>query len=169
MDIYDEYAVQTVPTAQEKGIRIALIVIAVLGFVGSLYIWWLIIPGIIATGLAIWYWPRLNYEYEYILSKDELNIDKIIAKQSRKSLASLNLQEMELFTNDPAEVRRFQASGQTKSYSYTGTPGQGQSCWVLIRTKSQPELFEITCNEDMIKDMRRAWPQKCKIQMKKAI
>lgn len=160
MEIYDEYCVRTTATQKEKVTAIALIALAFLGVAGA-FLWWpLLIAGIVFGAAAVWYWPRLHYEYEYELYSTEMDIAKIINKADRKTLATIDLQQMEFFTNDAGQIR---AGNQARVYDYAGDPGQGENCWIVVRSDAGLEIFKITADVQMFKDLRRAWPQKARL------
>lgn len=53
---------------------------------------------------AIWYGyylllGRFSIEYEYILTNDEMDIDKILAKKGRKHVADINFREINICAN----------------------------------------------------------------------
>lgn len=163
--MYQEFAVDCKPNKKEITSMIVALVLAVLGVALTFFFWPCILITIISVCFAVWYKARLDYEYEYILTDDELTVDKVIAKSNRKQMASINLKEMELFTNDPSAVQYYRQGGKCTYKNYTGDPGQGSDCWILERTKEHPNLYEITCSPDMIKDIRRFYPQKTKMVM----
>lgn len=105
---------------------VLLEILTVLGFfVGSVIVFFLITAfsptlALIAAAAAAfgcwWLLRRFQVEYEYILTNDTLDVDKIIAKSSRKRVISINLREIEMLApaND-AHRREFQSAGiQTK-------------------------------------------------------
>ena len=95
-----------------------------LGFY-SLYFFPLLTVGIFVLALAYFYNRTIHVEYEYILMKDELTIDKIINKSKRKRLYAVDLQYLEVFTynnkaltqkysNEKVKVKRFHSKDENE-------------------------------------------------------
>lgn len=58
-------------------------------------IWLLAVAG--SIWLAVYMWKGLNTEYEYIVTNDDLDIDKISGKRKRKRLISVDLKSVDDF------------------------------------------------------------------------
>lgn len=99
---------------------------------GSIGIVW---GGIVLAG-------RLNVEYEYIIAGDEIQVDKIFNKRSRKTLCSFKLRSAEAFY---ASEKRLQdativdACGEGQKYTVEfNDPSDGKT--VLIFTPDEKTL-----------------------------
>ncbi len=102
MDSYAEYLVKKAPTSQDQG-RKALILIAALlicagtnflvRFTGPL----ILVLTIVAIYGAYYLFTSQNVEYEYIVTNDELDIDKVIAKRKRSRLISVEIGKFTAF------------------------------------------------------------------------
>ncbi len=103
MDIFSEYIV----SRRMRGADYAIMaVIAMIAAVLSCYIF-MFIPaypnwgGILAVVIAGVWWgaykiaQRRNIEFEYILTNHELDIDKIVSRNSRKRLCTINFNKIE--------------------------------------------------------------------------
>lgn len=105
MDIFLEQLVKHKKTTADYVkivlLTIAAVVITVVGFIANLmfskYLFglgYLVIAG-------IWYgyyllFQTFNIEYEYIMTNDEMDIDKVVAKRGRKSVITVNFREIEI-------------------------------------------------------------------------
>ena len=98
-DIFNEKLVKKLPDGKTTLIKIlsgvAAIAIMTLGLmyagIASLLI-------IAAVGAGIFFlWQQLEVEFEYILTNDELDVDKIIARDRRKSLLVVSVKDFEVF------------------------------------------------------------------------
>ncbi|MDR0904097.1 MAG: hypothetical protein LBM59_05650 [Ruminococcus sp.] len=96
MDIFHEQIVKK----QLRGLRLLAMIAIIIGFVLALAATFIFLSFIglmaflIMAGLAYLGWyivTGFNIEYEYILTNDELDIDKIIAKRKRKRLISIKM------------------------------------------------------------------------------
>ena len=50
-----------------------------------------------AIWLSVYFWQGLNVEYEYIVTNDDLDIDKIVGKRKRKRLMSIDIKSIDEF------------------------------------------------------------------------
>lgn len=120
MDIFYEYMVKRKKTGVDKlyvaGIALAAVLVTFImlfcmmlfGTSGLGGVFLLLIVG--AWYGAVYLVKRRNIEFEYILTNGTLDIDKIMARASRKRIISLNLREIEACC--PAnDGRNFAANG----------------------------------------------------------
>lgn len=105
MDSYCEYIVKKKNGGKELAIQ-ALIVVAALAVFALFMVLGAVIPNfsMITTLLAFGALyggyrliTNMNVEYEYIVTNGEMDIDKIIAKRSRKRLLTVNARTFEQF------------------------------------------------------------------------
>ena len=86
-----------------KGVVIAgaIAIIALLGYITVLFQFTTALFCLVATAGAIWLavyiMQGLNVEYEYIVTNDDLDIDKISGKRKRKRLISVDLKSVDDF------------------------------------------------------------------------
>ena len=103
MDTFGEQLVKKATTGADWAKRIG---IAVLGLVLATVLMWLsfftgfMILTMLAVGALfglVWLLTGMSYEYEYILTNDDLDIDKISGKRKRKRLITLKMNTAEEF------------------------------------------------------------------------
>lgn len=103
MDTFGEQLVKKATTGADWAKRIG---IAVLGLVLATVLMWLsfftgfMILTMLAVGVLfglVWLLTGMSYEYEYILTNDDLDIDKITGKRKRKRLITLKMNTVEEF------------------------------------------------------------------------
>lgn len=86
------------------GISAAAILIAsalmFLAIITSCYT--LVIPAVLVLFGGVWLMGQTNVEYEYIITNNEMDIDKIIGKSKRKRMITVNLSQAEEFAPYPA-------------------------------------------------------------------
>lgn len=105
MDIFHEYIVTKKKEAKDYVITFLLIAAAtfltfVLALLTMMYSQYLSSIGLLLIVGAWWGAVYLiksrNIEYEYILTNNELDIDKIAARRARKRMCTINFKEIEL-------------------------------------------------------------------------
>ena len=126
-DIFNEKLIRKLPSGKDlilKGaIGFAAIVImtAAIMFVGLMSI-----PVVLTVGVCVYFaYKQFEVEYEYILTNDELDVDKIIARERRKSVISVDVRSFEIFApvkdeykremENPEIVQKIDASSSVKS------------------------------------------------------
>lgn len=109
MDNIAEQLVSKQPTSAD---RAKLVLISVAGILlASAVMFFAIITGfmvlvIIAVGLiagTVYYISGAYVEYEYIITNDEMDIDKIIGKRKRKRMITVDLSAAEAFAPYPSD------------------------------------------------------------------
>lgn len=107
MDTYSEQLVGRTSTGADKAKKILISVGAIL--IASVLMWLSIVFGIYsliflvfgALGGGVYIVSNMDVEYEYIVTNDEMDIDKIIGRRKRKRMISLDLNSVEDFGSYP--------------------------------------------------------------------
>ncbi len=130
MDIFCEYIIKRKKTVTDTIIQMGCVFGATfLSFLAIMFSPYLMGLELIAIA-GIWYGAvylirKQNIEYEYILTNSVLDIDKIMAKRSRKRVVSINLAHIDSFM--PADAKRENPSA--KVLDLTGDiGGKGVYC-----------------------------------------
>lgn len=112
-----------------------------------------------ACGVACYFLSLYgNVEYEYLYVDKELQIDRILAKNSRKRMETLDLNQMEILAPirshelDPYRNRQ----GKTLDYS-TGEEDHDNQKYMLV-VNDKKIIFEPT--EELVKTVRMLAPRK---------
>lgn len=108
MDTYSEQLVTRTPTGGDKAKKILISISAIL--IATLLMWLsivfaaytliLLVFGVL--GLGVYLVSNMDVEYEYIITNDEMDIDKIIGRRKRKRLITIDLRSAEDFAPYPA-------------------------------------------------------------------
>lgn len=64
----------------------------------------MVILAVLVLAGGVWLLGNFNIEYEYILTNNDLDIDKVIGKRKRKRMISLDVSTAEAFAPYPAET-----------------------------------------------------------------
>lgn len=103
LDTFGEQLVKKATTGADWAKRIGL---TVLGLIVATALMWLsfftgfMVLTLISVGVLfglVWLLTGMSYEYEYILTNDDLDIDKITGKRKRKRLITLKMNTVEEF------------------------------------------------------------------------
>ncbi len=130
MDLFMEYLVQHKRTGKDFLIIFGIIAAAFVLLALSTLL--LLVPAVsgiwllIAAGIVFFAYKLINrtsVEYEYILTNNELDIDRINAKSTRKRVANINFAGIDICAckDDPAHKSEFENSSSiTKTIDCTG-------------------------------------------------
>ena len=117
------------------------------------------ISGGVDSSVAAYLLKVFNYvEYEYLYIDKELQIDRILAQNSRKRMETLDLNELEVLAPIRShELDRYRNRNvKTKDYS-SGTEENNASKYMLVVNDKQI-IFEPT--EEMVKTIKMFAPRK---------
>lgn len=119
----------------------------ILGFVGMV--------GIVA---AVFLFPRLNVEYEYIFCDGQLDFDKIMGGNKRKNILKVDMEDMEICGPIKAgELAPFK-NLKTKDFSSRSADGSIYAAIVSIKGENYRILFDPS--KKMLEAMRMKSPRK---------
>lgn len=135
----DHYSEQLV-TKRRTGGDTAKIALTLLGgiLIGSVIIyfalltgmWALIIGGMLLVGLGAWLAAGFGVEYEYIVTNNELDIDKILGKRKRKRMITIDI------------------SKSTSFEPYPGTQDAEADVTVHASTGMEKDAYCLVCNHN---------------------
>ncbi len=104
--------------------------------------------------------PGFELEYEYLYLDREISIDKIMSKQKRKKVRTLELNKMEKMCPINSHELDSYKSRKVKVSDYSSGE-DGAKIWVIVYIgKDGEELVGFEPNEEMIKAVRNVYPRK---------
>ncbi len=136
-------------------LAIACLLIAILGsfvfFIGA----------IIFAAVAYFVIPRFDIEYEYLYIDKEISIDKIMSKEKRKHVYTVDLNRMQLMAPVTShELDSYRARG-VKSYDFTsGTEDANKYSIVYEGASEGTVLVDIEPNGEMLRAIKNVFPRK---------
>ncbi len=160
MDIYSEQLV----VKKRTGGDIAKIVLTLLGsmLVGAAVIYFslmsgflvLVIGGMLIIGFGAWLAAGFGIEYEYIITNNEMDIDKILGKRKRKRMITVDLSKSSEFGSMP------EADEKDADVTVYASTGMEEDARVLICEHSDYGTVKIIFNpnENTRKAMEQGLP-----------
>lgn len=151
MDRFSEQLIPKVPDGKVFLIRGAiialdLVVIAVIVLAYLIFGLGVLTLGLVAIIASVWLTKYLidgtNIEYEYIVTNDDLDIDKIIGQRKRKRLITINLKtvtELEPYVNET------ELKADVTAVAHDGT---GENLWYLISQTESSGTIALLFNPD---------------------
>lgn len=157
-DFYTEQLVKRKTSGKDVMIKILLIAVTVLSFLIVPILPFLLIIPVLLIVLDYFMFRRLDLEYEYLYVNGDLDIDKIMGKQKRKRVFSMNVSEMELLAPMGAGELNQYRNAKVLDYS-SNTPNS--RCYVMVIVKNGQQVKMIFEPEQVILDgIRMLAPRK---------
>ena len=165
-DIYMEYMIKKKPDAAVWTRRVTiwltmglvvLLAVASLPFFMSLA--FLILPAacLLIWGLKILH-KRLNVEYEYTLTNNELDIAAIYGQSRRKKLLTVDCRSFELFAPDKEEYKsEYESQTVTKRLDYSSSPKAERRCFAVFNDKGGARAVVFFEPTDRMKDAMKVY------------
>lgn len=110
MDTFSEQLVPKISTGADKAKKILISLAAIL--LASVLMWLAIVYGVYSLIIlvllilygGVWLVSNMNVEYEYIITNNEMDIDKIIGRRKRKRMITIDLSAAEDFAPYSSEI-----------------------------------------------------------------
>ena len=138
---------------------VLLIILCGLGYVAHIIGMFSFLLALVAFGIvyAMWYFiSQLNLEYEYIITNGDLDVDKIIAKRSRKRFMSVNCRDISEFGKyDPDKF-----GNRTFSQRIVAATVDENAFYAVFSPKDEGEaLLIFSPNEKTLNSMKKFAPR----------
>ena len=172
-DVFLEYIVKRRPEPKTSLIKVAIVLaVVVISYLGLVLltssealrqfaqIYLLLLAGIIYGAYRLFI--SFNYEFEYIVTNGELDVDKIIARRSRKRMCTIRPVEVEIMAPYNDEYKNQYDRGEFALTVDASSSKYAQNRWfILADTKKWGRvrlMWEPT--DKMIDNMRTYMPRK---------
>ena len=141
--------------------RIILYALALICFLLSLQSGLFLIGTAVFAALAYFFLPTLDIEYEYLYIDKEISIDKIMSKEKRKHVYTVDLNKMDVIAPfNSHELDSHKARG-AKVYDYTSREEDAKVYSIVYAAGDEGTvLVNIEPNEEMLRAIRNVFPRK---------
>lgn len=136
------------------GFAIACVLMAFLG------VFALFLLAIVFAGAGYLVAPLADIEYEYLYLDKEISIDKVIAKQRRKRVMSIDLNKAEIFAPSKSHSLDSYRNRQHVEKNFSSGSEDAKTYTVVFSDKEQMQLVTIEPNEEMIRAIKMVFPRK---------
>ena len=157
-DFYTEYLVKQKPSGKTYAIKAALIAVTVCTFLLMFSIPFGFFIPMIMIFVDVFMFRRLDLEFEYLYVNGDLDIDKIMAKQSRKRVFSTNVKDIEIMARvGYAELKPYE---RLKTIDCSSAMPNHKIYGLVANYKGQNVMILFEPNEIIVKGMRMLAPRK---------
>ncbi|MFA9465245.1 MAG: DUF6106 family protein [Velocimicrobium sp.] len=134
---------------------VAIVCIGLLLFSGQVILQIIGAAGIVAI---IYFYPRLNYEYEYIYCDGQIDFDKIMGGSKRKTIFKMDMDEMEICGSiKTAELAAFK---DLKTKDFSSGLNDAKTYALIARLNNERVRVLFNPSEKMVELMWRKSPRK---------
>jgi hypothetical protein len=158
---YAEAGVKRKDTPLTLFLRFIMIVGIVVGFLlillGSLFS----IAGIVMAALLIYFYRKLNVDYEYVYVDGQIDFDRIISKSKRKTMLRIDLEQAEIVAPEGSHALDSfsnQTGYERKDFSSRSNTAKPYIIYAKASEKKLRIAFEP--NEKMLSLMKQKSPRK---------
>ena len=175
MDIFIEYIVKRQRGMKENVITAAIILsVPTLIFLALMMMTTALAPFafLAAVGvlvLAYFLIVRMNVEFEYIITNDEMDIDKITAKKTRKRIITIDLKKVDLISSVNNRDFKSELESPRTNIIWANSNSAGNTYFINFTKDGQTYRVFIDANEKMLEAMKVAAPRKVHTLRKRAL
>lgn len=126
------------------------------------FLGWIIMfaVAIVIACVAYFVIPMFDIEYEYLYLEKELSIDKVIAKERRKHVYTIDLNKVEKIAPEGShELDSYQSREHISKDFSSGMP-DAKNVIVVYEEHGQPALIKIQSNDELLKAIKTVFPRK---------
>ncbi len=161
---YGEYLVSKKKRPVDSALKIILTVITILFvFAGFLHILFLI--GAVLAGIANYLYSRnVDLEYEYLYVDKELTIDKIMNKQARKHVKTLELSKMEVLVKEKSHEVEGYRRRIKKTYDFSSGASETEKYVMMYNEEGDIVQILLEMDEHMLNCIKAVFPRQVNIE-----
>ncbi len=116
------------------------------------------IIGILGIAGIIYYYPKLNYEYEYIFCDGQIDFDKISGGNKRKTILKIDMDEVEIC--GPVREAQLEQYKNLKTKDFSSKQENGNTYAVIVRVNNEKIRILFDPSQKMVDFMRMKSPRK---------
>lgn len=162
---YGEYLVSRKKRPIDSALKIILTVIIILFvFAGFFHIIFLI--GAVFTGIVYYFYSKkVDLEYEYLYVDKELTIDKIMNKQVRKNVKTLELSKMEILAKEKSYKVDEYRSKIKKTYDFSSGSPEAEKYVMMYNEEGEIVQILLEMDEHMLNCIKAVFPRQVTIEI----
>lgn len=116
--------------------------------------------GLVFLGVAYFVLPMMDLEYEYLYLDREISIDKVMGKEKRKHLATINLNAVEKIAVSKSHEMDSYKARPHKDVDYSSRQEGALTYIVPFEKDGELTLYTLEMNEEMVKAIKNVFPRK---------
>lgn len=161
-DIFNEKLIRKLPDTRDTLLKGAIGAAAIaIMTVSFMYVGIMSLLIVLGVGVGVYFANKqFEVEFEYILTNDELDVDKITARERRKQLLSVNVRSFEVFAPVRDEYKReFEDSTVAKRIDASSSPKSTKRWFAVFRDGEKRTLLIFEPGKKMRASIRQLIPR----------
>lgn len=163
MDVFKEQLIEVKQNSKTTVKKTAIIIVAIIIAVVAMAFGGTFIGPLVVVGLlfgASYLIKGMNLEYEYILTNNELDVDKIMNKERRKRCFTIDLKEINVMAHIDDAVRKPEVDRAQKTIDISSGEKGANTYVIVFSYKNELTKLIIEPNDDMKKEIFKQAPSK---------
>ena len=104
--------------------------------------------------------PTFDLEFEYLYVNGELDVDKIMSRQKRKRVLSVDVKELEIMApSESHALDSYNNRQNIKTYNFSSLDPQHKTYTMIVKGDKEMKRVIFEPNEVILKDMKRIAPR----------
>lgn len=165
-DLYSEWIVKRKTPVWAFPIKIMMMLFTIVLFLIALgrAMWLLIIIAAAFGYLTYFIGLNLDLEYEYLFVKGELDIDKIMGKQTRKKCLVLDMDQIDVIAPEDSYALDAFKNDSYKKMDFSSRIAEHKKYVIYGNYKNQKVCVLFEPSEQMLQDMKNSSPRKVNLK-----
>jgi hypothetical protein len=161
-DTYVEVMVDRKTSPILGAARIVLYALAVICFLAAFMVNGVLFVGAIAFAIIAYFvLPMFDLEYEYLYIDKEISIDKIMSKEKRKHVYTVDLNKMELIAPATSHELDSYKARNLKTYDFSSHQDDAKVYSIVYEAGAEGTvLVDIEPNGEMLRAIKNVFPRK---------
>ena len=135
----------------------AAIAFLLIGFIGWTI---MLVPGIIFGVVAYFVLPMLDVEYEYLYLDKEISIDKVMSKERRKHVMTVDLNKVDVIAPENSHEMDSYKARNVAVKDFSSRTDESKPYLFVYNDNDGLKLVKIEPNAEMLKAIKFVFPRK---------
>ncbi len=158
--LYAEAGVKRKDDAKTMGLRVLLVIAVVVGVLLMLLGGFFGIAGIILVVIAVWLFPKLSIEYEYVFVDGQIDFDRITGKSRRKTMLRIDLEQAEIVAPEGSHALDGYTYIQVINKDFSSNTKEAKPYIIIASVEDKKYRISFEPTEKMLSMMKQKSPRK---------
>ncbi len=158
--LYAEAGVKRKDDAKTMGLRVLLVIAVVVGVLLMLLGGFFGIAGIVLVVIAVWLFPKLSIEYEYVFVDGQIDFDRITGKSRRKTMLRIDLEQAEIVAPEGSHALDGYTYIQVINKDFSSNTKEAKPYIIIASVEDKKYRISFEPTEKMLSMMKQKSPRK---------
>ncbi len=158
--LYAEAGVKRKDDAKTMGLRVLLVVAVFVGVLLMLLGGFFGIGGIVLVVIAVWLFPKLSIEYEYVFVDGQIDFDRITGKSRRKTMLRIDMEQAEIVAPAGSHALDGYTYTQMINKDFSSNTKEAKPYIIIASVEDKKYRISFEPTEKMLSMMKQKSPRK---------